>query len=321
MLSLVVPIYKNEDNIPPLLDAIRDLRDSVGPEFEAVFVVDGSPDNSLLALRRDLPNAPFQSQLVALSRNFGAFAAIRAGLGHARGDYCAVMAADLQEPPSLVLEMHTSLAADECDVALGVRASRNDPLTSQLSSKIFWWLYRKVVLPDIPAGGVDIFGINRYVKDQLLALHERNSSLVGLLFWVGFRRKAFPYDRQKRQIGVSAWTFAKKWRYMQDSIFSFSDLPIRLLLRVGGFGLLFSLLFTLLVSISWLLGQIDVPGYTATILIITLFGMLNLMSTGVLGVYIWRVFENTKGRPAHIVMKEEVFAGRASGAPETKDER
>src|SRR5262249_34840497 len=160
------------------------------------------------------------AQLICLSRNFGAFAVIRAGLAAACGEYFAVLAADLQEPPTLVLQMFKTLEQDECDVAVGERAKRNDQQRANLASNLFWWLYRKIIFQEIPPGGVDIFGCNRRVRDQLVTLSERNSSLVGLLFWIGFRRKMLPYQRLRREIGKSSWTFTKKWHYLLDSVYS-----------------------------------------------------------------------------------------------------
>ena len=306
MLSLIVPIYKNAENIPSLLEAIRGIAAQTDA-FEAVFVVDGSPDQSWAILRDSLPDAGFEAQLLGLSRNFGAFAAIRAGLEAGQGDVFAVMAADLQEPPSLIVEMSKAVAAGSCDVAYGERVKREDPIMSRMFSAAFWGMYRRVVSPDIPAGGVDIFACSRAVRDQLLNLNERNSSLVGLLFWVGFRRQGFPYERAQREIGVSAWTFAKKWKYMQDSIFSFSDLPISFLLGFGFLGLIVSTIFGLIVTVSALFGQIDVPGYAATIIVVLFFGMLQMLGMGILGIYVWRVFENTKERPSYIVISSEGF--------------
>lgn len=310
MLSLVIPVYKNAGNIPPLLEALEEMhqRIAAADDFEVVFVVDGSPDNSFVLLRDALPDAGFRSQLLCLSRNFGSFAAIRAGLDAAKGAQIAVMAADLQEPPDLIVQMYEALKADRCDVAFGYRAHRADPWATRMASQTFWGFYRRFVAPDIPRGGVDIFAISAKVRDQILNLNERNSSLVALLFWVGFRRQGFAYERRERQVGKSAWTFAKKWRYMQDSIFSFSDLPISLLLSVGLFGFMASALFSVVVLVSSMAGAIDVPGYAATILVILFLGMLQILSIGVLGVYLWRVFENTKGRPQHIVMSHQDFA-------------
>lgn len=312
MFSLIIPVFNNEANIPALLEAVEGISSKINEPFEVVFVVDGSPDNSYLLLRNALPEVGFESQLISLSRNFGAFSAIRAGLERARGERLAVMAADLQEPPELIISMHQALAENECDVAYGVRQRRNDGWSSDLMSSMFWGMYRRVISPDIPKGGVDIFGCSAQVRDQIIGLGETNSSLIGLLFWVGFRRKGFPYERAKREIGTSAWTFVKKWKYMQDSVFSFSDLPITLLIVIGFFGLLLSTLFGIIVLVTSLVGQITVPGYAATILAILFFATLQILSIGILGVYLWRVFENTKGRPLHIVMREDTFEGRNS---------
>lgn len=320
MLSVVVPVYKNEANIPSLLTALSEMSDKVDDGFEAVFVVDGSPDESFLVLRNSLAEMGFESQLLCLSRNFGAFAAIRAGLDAARGTVIAVMAADLQEPPSLILNMHEALESGECDVAYGERVSRGDPWSSRLFSSLFWGVYRRFIAPEVPPGGVDIFAVTAAVRDQIMTLNERNSSLIGLLFWIGFERRGFPYERAEREVGTSAWTFIKKWRYMQDSIFSFTDLPISLLTTIGFSGFVFSALLSLFVLVAYLLGTVDVPGYAATILVILFLGMLQILSLGVLGIYIWRVFENTKGRPLHIVMSHQAFdATGTDAAPDTRE--
>jgi glycosyltransferase involved in cell wall biosynthesis len=307
MYSLIIPIYKNEANIPPLLDAIKSMENYIEDRLEVVFVVDGSPDNSFLILRDRLPGVFARSQLICLSRNFGAFAAIRAGLEAAVGEYFAVLAADLQEPPKLVLQMFEALKNDECDVAIGERVKRNDPLLAKIASNVFWWAYRKIIFKEIPRGGVDIFGCNRKVRDELIALSERNSSLVGLLFWIGFRRKSLPYERLKREIGKSSWTFTKKWNYLLDSVYSFSDLPIVLLVRLGLVGVLFSIIFAGIVLVSAIFNRIEVPGYAATVLVITFFGTLNLLALGVIGIYIWRTFENTKARPGFILLSREIY--------------
>src|SRR4051794_9246198 len=173
--------------------------------MEGVFVVDGSPDGSLLLLRRMLGERAFASQLVAHSRNFGSFAAIRTGFAAADGDFVAAMAADLQEPVELVEQFFALLSTGEYDVAVGTRAGREDPRTTMLLSRVFWSLYRRNVHKEMPAGGVDIFGCTRQVADQLVALDEAHSSLVGLLYWLGFRRVEVPYRRAPRGEGKSGW--------------------------------------------------------------------------------------------------------------------
>ena len=316
-LSVVVPVYKNAENIPALLLALQGLEKQLISPLEVVFVVDGSPDDSYLQLANGLPKTGLRSQLLLLSRNFGSFAAIRAGLAAATGERFAVLAADLQEPPELIAEFDRRLVAGGCDVVVGRREGRADPLSSRLAASLFWALYRKFVIKEIPPGGVDIFGCTKAVRDQLLALSEQNSSLLGLLFWIGFRREAVGYQRRERMAGVSAWTFAKKLAYLMDSVFSFTDLPIKVLLRLGALGLVGSVALSAVVLTARLSGAIAVPGYAATVLTVTFFGALNCFGLGVLGGYVWRTFENTKHRPGFIVASARSF-GAGNEHPEEK---
>lgn len=299
--SLVVPVYKNELNIPALIEATRGLNDALAGKLEAVFVVDGSPDRSFALLRDAIDGLPFPAQLIAHSRNFGSFPAIRTGLAHARGDYFAVMAADLQEPPELVVTFFKALAADECDVAVGARTARSDPALARLGSRLFWGAYRRFVVPEMPPGGVDMFGCNRRFRDQLLALEESRSSLIALIFWLGFRRMLVPYERRARTLGQSAWTLRKKIDYMLDSVFAFTDYPIRLLMRAGLLGMGAAAIVAVIVVVARLINQITVPGYAATMLAVLFLGALNLFGLGVVGAYAWRAYENSKGRPLAVV--------------------
>ena len=192
MLSLVIPVYKNEENLPRLFAELDAFAAKLPDDLEVVFVVDGSPDRSLQILRQRLAAWPHRSQLIELSRNFGSFAAIAAGLRHGAGDYFAVLAADLQEPPELALEFHRRLAAGDVDVVFGHRTRRTDGWWSQLASQSFWSLYRRFVVKDMPKGGIDMFGCTRQVRDRLLELTEVNTNLIALLFWLGFRRELRP---------------------------------------------------------------------------------------------------------------------------------
>lgn len=299
--SVVVPVYRNEESLDRLIEALGRLNAALDDQLEAVFVVDGSPDRCYERLRDALPGLSFSAQLLAHSRNFGSFPAIRTGLGAARGEYAAVMAADLQEPPELLLAFFEALQQDECDVAVGARASRDDPLFSRLASRCFWALYRRYISPEMPEGGVDVFACNREFRIQLLALEESRSSLVALIFWLGFRRQVFPYQRLARQEGKSAWTLGKKLDYLWDSIFAFTDYPIRLLMRIGALGSLASLAFGALVIVARALGAIEVPGYAATMLAVLTLGAMNLFGLGLVGTYAWRAYENSKRRPLAVV--------------------
>lgn len=307
MLSLIIPVYCNEGSIVDLLKAVADLHQKLEEELEAIFIVDGSPDRCYELLRDALPDQPFPSKLALLSRNFGSFAAIRAGLQLSNSERYAVMAADLQEPPELILEMDKVLRSGSYDVVVGTREGRNDPRLSRISAQIFWWLYQKYVMPDVPSGGVDIFGCNRAFRDTLLQLDERHSSLISQIFWLGFRRKFISYVRQERQHGKSAWTVRKKINYLMDSVFAFTDLPIRLLIRVGGGAAVIAGLLGLVVVGGKLTGLISVPGYAMTMLTITFLGAVNLFGLGIVGSYAWRAYENTKARPIAIPMNIHHF--------------
>lgn len=307
--SLIIPLYRNELNLPSLLAAVADIQHALGPGFEAVFVVDGSPDACYDLLRQLLPQQAFPTQLVLHSRNFGSFAAIRTGLKAARGQFMAAMAADLQEPPELAIEFMQILARDEADVVVGARDSRQDPFFSSLSSRCFWWFYKRLVIPELPDGGVDIFGCNDTVRRELVALEEVHSALIGQLYWLGFRRRTVLYQRRKRQIGRSAWTFRRKLNYLLDSVFAFSDLPFRLLLCVGAIGVTVALLLVPGLLLLRFGLHITLPG-TATILLSMLFfGSLNILGLGIAGSCMWRAYTCAMRRPSAIRMRVHDFGG------------
>jgi polyisoprenyl-phosphate glycosyltransferase len=305
MLSLIIPIYKNEANLDRLLAALTDLRAKLPVSMEAVFVIDGSPDRSFEILRERLPSAPFPARLVSLSRNFGSFSAVAAGLEAGAGDSFAVLAADLQEPPDLVGEFAKLLSAGEADVVFGCRTGRADPWLSEFFSRLFWWLFRVFIVPDMPRGGVDVFGCTRQVRDCLLRCPEANTNLIALLFWIGFRRRYVSYERRARTEGSSAWTIRKKIQYSLDSIFNFTDLPVRLLLITGSMGVAFSILFAVVLIMAKLSGNIPVPGYSAIVLIVMFFGGLTSLGLGIVGQYLWLALQNTRRRPNWIVASAE----------------
>lgn len=306
-LALVVPIYGNEGSIDDLLHAVEYIAGSVEGSFEAIFVVDGSPDRSYALLREKLPGCTFRAQLASLTRNFGAFPAIRAGLELSRSDLTAVMAADLQEPPELVINFWKQYVQDAYDVAFGVREARNDPMGSKLASTLFWEVYRRLVIKDIPKGGVDIFAVSRDFRERLLRLNEAHSSLLAQLFWLGGKRAFVSYQRRERQHGKSGWTLRKKLRYLSDSVFAFTDLPVRMLTALGLVALVFTALLGVLVVAAKLSGLVAVPGYAGTMLTILFFGALNSLGLGIVGTYAWHAFENTKARPLSILQSVDHF--------------
>lgn len=307
--SLIIPVYRNAENIAPLLRALAGIDRSVNGDLEVVFVIDGSPDDSGRLILEALPSVEFDARVAFHSRNFGSFIAIRTGLELAKGRYIAVMAADLQEPPELVEEMFRRLSTGDVDVVFGQRVDRSDPALVKLMSKLFWSAYKRFVMPAMPKGGVDIFGCNRDVLDAVLSIEEPNSSLVAQLFWVGFRRDFVPYARRARQHGESGWNFAKRLRYMIDSVLAFTDLPIMLALWLGIVGTVISVILGIVTLIARISGSIEETGYASIILMILFFGSATLTVQGILGCYIWRIAENTKKRPLRIISRVVAKSG------------
>lgn len=313
--SIVIPVYKNAESIVILLQALSQLAESLDDSLEVVFVVDGSPDASFALLEKGLQDVSFQSRLVLLSRNFGAFAAIRCGLSEARGDYIGVMAADLQEPPSLMREFFIALSTKPLDVVFGQREGRVDPGITKLASGLFWSTYRRFVQPDVPPGGVDVFALTSAFRDRLIAMGEANGSLLGLLFWMGGRREFVGYSRLEREHGKSAWTLKKKISYLLDSVFAFSDLPVRVLMVAGLAGLAVAFLLGVVIFFARIFGMYAVPGYAGSMLAILFFGALNTFGIGIVGNYAWRAYENTKQRPLSIISMSLEFPKHAGMSP------
>lgn len=312
-LTIVVPVYNNAPTIPRLCDQLAALELPAETECRVVFVVDGSPDRSAEVLTSCLETWDMPTTVVELSRNFGSFAAIRAGLEHAEGDYFAVISADLQEPPALIPAFVERLLVGDVDLVLGRREGRADARSSRLAAGLFWRIYRRWVQPSMPAGGVDVFACNAAVRESILELREANSSLVGQLLWIGYRRTTVGYERLARTDGASGWTFAKKARYLSDSVFSFTDLPIRFLLFVGVVGCSVVTAAALVVTAGWVLNVTEVPGYTPIMLAVLLVGFVLILGLGIVGSYVWRTYENTKARPLTITRTVRDFPEHRDG--------
>jgi glycosyltransferase involved in cell wall biosynthesis len=296
--SLVVPVYRNATSIAALVDTVERIAGELDGSLETIFVIDGSPDDSRERLLRALTGRRLRARVVDLSRNFGSFAAIRTGMSLARGSNIAVMAADLQEPPELVIEFLRRLATGDVDVVAGERTSRDD--RGDTASKLYWRLYRRFVMRDVPPAGVDVFACTAAVRDVVCSMESVHTSLVAQLLWVGFRRELVAYDRRASP-GESGWTLRRKFRYLSDSVFAFTDLPVRVLWVLGVVGMALAALVGVVVLVARLTGTISVPGYAATILILLFFASLNLIGLGIIGSYVWRAYETAKGRPGAIV--------------------
>lgn len=301
--SIIVPVYQNEDSIPKLLINLSALSEKLNHDLEVIFVIDGSMDKSQDLLVIGCQDMKFKSQIIIHSKNFGSFAAITTGLKYDNSEYSSTYSADCQEPTSLIENFYEILEKDKVDVVFGQRLERQDNILSKIYSNLFWKIYRATIDSDMPRGGVDIFGCNRAFRNELVKLEESRSSLIALAFWLGFERRTVKYSRLAREAGKSTWTFRKKLNYFLDSLFSFTDLPIRVLLSGGAIGVILSLVLGSVILILSLYGDIKVPGYSPTVLLILFFGALNIFGIGLVGSYAWRAYENSKKRPNAVVSK------------------
>lgn len=299
-LSIIIPVYYNEDTLLPLYEDIRQkILNVIDYEYEIVMVNDGSKDGSYSVMKQ-LAKRDRHIKIISLSRNFGSHAAMLCGLSHCSGD-CAVMkAADLQEPAELILQMVDSWKKGN-NVVLAVREDRKESMGQKLFAGLYYWLVRKTALPSMPKGGFDIYLLDRKVIQVLENLDEKNSALTGQILWSGFQTDQIRYTRLAREIGKSRWTFRKKIRLVMDTLFSFSTLPISIVLTVGVCSFVGAMLWAVVVIVCKMAGDIDVSGWT-TLFIFNLasFG-ITMLTLGILGEYLWRTFDASRNRPPYII--------------------
>lgn len=299
-LSIVIPVYYNAENLPPLYDDLKEkILDRVDFPVEILMVDDGSGDDSYrvmlsLALRDE------RIRIFKLSRNFGSDAAVLCGLVNATGDCAVVKAADLQEPTEMILEMYEKWRAG-CNVVLAVREGREESRAQEFFADLYYAMTRRFALPNMPKKGFDVFLVDRRVIDVLGGMNEPNSALDGQLLWAGFTTGTVTYVRRERKIGKSRWTLRKKLRLVADTLFSFSTLPIACITGLGAVSVVISLVWALDALISKLRGEINVTGWTMMFIFQLLsFGVI-MLTLGLLGAYLWRTFDASRRRPPYLI--------------------
>ena len=302
-VSLVIPVYYNEDNLRPLYEDIKDkFISKIDYKYEIVMVNDGSLDKSYEVMQ-ELATIDSNIKIISLSRNFGSHAAILCGLSHCTGDCAIVKAADLQEPTELILEMVEAWKKGN-NVVLAVREGRDESKRQSFFANFYYKLVQKTALPNMPDQGFDVYLIDRKVITVLESLDEKNSALTGQILWSGFKTEKVYYRRLAREIGSSRWTLKKKIRLVMDTLFSFTSLPITVVLDVGVFSIVGAVIWAIIVLVSKLRGTIDVSGWT-TLFIFNLFSFgVIMMTLGILGEYLWRTFDASRNRPPYIVEEE-----------------
>lgn len=298
-ISIVVPVYYNEDTLMDLYnDMAAKILNKLG-EYELVFVDDGSEDSSWSVLNqiRDMDK---NVRLVKLSRNFGEHAALLAGLSVCTGDCAVTKQADLQEDSELILEMYDKWKQGN-KVVLAVRRSRDESKVKVFFANMYYAIVRKYVNKNMPEGGCDCYLIDRQVIEVLERLDEKNSSLTLQVLWAGFKTEMVYFDRKDREKGVSRWTFAKKFKLVLDSMMSFSYAPIRAMTYIGLiFDIIAFILFVSVIIEHFTVGT-PIEGWSSLMCVVLCSCGLMMTMMGILGEYLWRTLDAARNRPPFII--------------------
>lgn len=303
LISIILPVYRNEASIAPLTRRLNKVFENMSVAGEIIFVNDCSPDNSWTIIK----DLAFKHKTVSglnLSKNFGQHYAISAGLANSNGNWIVVMDADLQDIPEEIIKLYEETKKG-FDIVLGQRSLRKDTWLKKQLSKIFYksLSYLSGINYD---GSVANFGIySRSVINVIVNLPEKNRFFPSMVKWAGFKSTSISIEHNCREEGQSSYDFKKRFDLALDIILSYSDKPLRLAIKLGVVFMALSLIFAIVIFVKWLLGDIEVLGYTSLILSIWFLSGIIILILGVTGLYIGKIFENVKDRPTYII-KEKV---------------
>jgi len=302
-LSVVIPIYNEEPVINELISRLENITNLCDFKIEFIFVDDGSSDLSLNLLK-DYSSRNNNFKIISFTRNFGHQIAITAGLEKAKGEYVAIIDADLQDPPELILEM-LDIATNQYDIVYAVRTKRiGESQLKLITAKLFYRLIGYLCDVDIPNDTGDFRVMSRRSVNQFLNLKEKSRFVRGMIPWLGFKSKPFYYERKERFAGQTKYPLKKMLKFAKNAIISFSTKPITLAINLGVIAILVSFILMIYMLYIKLFTLKSVPGITSiTVLVIFLSG-IQLFTLGILGEYIARIYEEIKGRPLYIINEE-----------------
>ena len=302
LVSLVVPVLNEQDSIIPFTDRVRDVLSPLAPgiEYEIVFVNDGSTDATEFAIRT-LMRSEVTIRLINLSRNFGKDAALCAGLEHATGDAVIPIDVDLQDQPDIIPEMIEKWQRG-AKVVNARRVDRSeDTWLKRVSAEGFYKAFNLLADQSIPRNVGDFRLLDRQVVDVLRTLGERARFNKALFSWVGFQTDEVTFERPARKAGATAWTYWKLWNFALDGILSSSTMPLRIWSYVGFLLSVAAFLYAAFIFFLTLIAGVDTPGYASTVILILMFGGLNLFAIGIIGEYIGRIYQEVRQRPLYVI--------------------
>ncbi len=300
MLSVVVPMYHEADGLDVFFGRVVPVLESITADWEIICVNDGSRDSTADGVRgwhaRDK-----RIKLISLSRNFGKETALTAGLYHARGQAVVPIDADLQDPPELIVEMVEQWRAGFKVVLATRRLRSEDSFLKRHTALMFYRVMGKVSHTEIPKNTGDFRLMDHVVVEAIRRMQERTRFMKGLLSWVGYPTTQVFYDRPERAVGESKFNFFSLWKLALDGIFSFTTIPLKVWTYVGAGISLLSFIYAIFLILRTLLSGSDVPGYASLMVAVLFMGGIQLMSLGVLGEYIGRIYRETKRRPLYLI--------------------
>lgn len=310
LISIVVPCF-NEESALPLFDGeikkvIKKMRSQFQAETEMIYVDDGSRDGTLQLLR-EFHRRDAHNRYISFSRNFGKEAALYAGLNAAKGDFVAVMDADLQDPPSLLPEMLGCLLNEDYDCAAAKRTTRKgEPKIRSFFARVFYKWVNRTSETEIVDGARDFRLMSRQMTDAVLSMSEYNRFSKGIFSWVGFRTKWFSYENVERAAGKTKWNFWGLCRYAVDGIVGYTTSPLTFAAYAGFLFFLLSIVMILFIIIRKLIFGDPVQGWASTVCIILFCSGVQLFCTGVIGEYLSKTYLEVKKRPIYIVQETEM---------------
>jgi len=303
-LSIIIPCYYNEENIPVTGTRLiaNEALFPANTEFEYIFVDDGSGDNTLEALYRFQKEHTQKVKVLKLAGNVGSYNAVVAGMEYATGDCTVIIAADLQDPPELMVEM-LRYWKKGIKLVVGSREDREESWLQKRLSNTFHSMMRKFALKNVPKGGFDYVLFDREIRERVVQMQERNTNVFYLMAWMGYTYINIPYVRKQREIGKSRWTLSKKIKLFIDSFVGFSYLPLRLI-SISGITLgLLAFTYGLYIIIARLLGIVDIEGWSTLMVVILFIAAFQMTALGIIGEYVWRSLDAARTRPLYIVEK------------------
>lgn len=304
LLSIIVPCYNEEEMIPKFFEKIEEIILPLNREY--IFINDGSKDKTLKELKKLNSAHPHTVKYLSFTRNFGKEAAIFAGLRKAKGDYVVLMDVDLQDPPELLSEMYSILNEEQYDCVGTRRVNRlGEPPVRSFFAKLFYRVINQISDTEIVDGARDYRMMNRKMVDSVLEVTEYNRFSKGIFSWVGYETKYLEYKNQERAAGQTTWSFFSLLRYSIDGIVSFSDAPLSIASFIGLFSFVMSILLAIFFTIRTLVFDNPTQGWTSLMVVVLAIGGIQLLSIGIVGKYIGKMFLETKDRPHYFIKETE----------------